>query len=205
MHLLTPEFTVALLVLFGLHWAMPIRFRSALLLVAGLGFAASHALAFTGLYVLIGLGCYWAGRRLDDAETRRPALLILGLVLLLGNLTLWKFIAMPGADVLGRPISDTARESFPTYAKVAIPVGISYLSFRLVHYLIERYRGTLQDTGLMDFLSYVFFFPVFLAGPLLRFDEYDKSRETVVPKLSVLNLAMARILLGVGKKMVADF
>jgi alginate O-acetyltransferase complex protein AlgI len=206
MHLLTPEFTLAVIVLFVLHWAIPARWRPALLMAAGLAFAASHALAFTVLYVLLGLGCYLAGRRLDDPEQRKPALLVLGLIVLLGNLTVWKFIAMPGSDVvmLGRQISDTARESFPTYARVAIPVGISYLSFRLVHYLVERYRGKLADTGLVDFLSYVFFFPVFLAGPLLRFDEYNRSRSAERPGLVVLNGAMARILIGVGKKMVAD-
>jgi alginate O-acetyltransferase complex protein AlgI len=184
----------------------PVRWRPVMLLLAGLGFAASHAMAFTVAYVVLALLCYGAGRRLDDPDRRRPALLILGLVVVLGNLTVWKFIAMPGADVmmLGRTISDTARESFPTYAEVAIPVGISYLSFRLVHYLVERYRGSLADTGVLDFLSYVFFFPVFLAGPLLRFDEYNRSRVASRPDLNVINGAMARILIGVGKKMVAD-
>ena len=202
MQLFSPEFLICLILIFGLHWSLPTRFRPALLLLAGLGFAASHAMAFTVLYVVLGLVCYWVGKQLEDPHKRRPALLILSLVIVLGNLTVWKFIAMPGSDMLGRQVTNTARQSFPAYAEVAIPVGISYLSFRLVHYLIERYRGTLADTGLTDFLSYVFFFPVFLAGPLLRFNEYEKTRTSVLPSLLVFNAALARILLGVGKKIL---
>lgn len=45
-------------------------------------------------------------------------------------------------------------------------LGISYILFRYVHWLVESYRQTISRSDLLTFLNYIFFFPNYLAGPI---------------------------------------
>jgi alginate O-acetyltransferase complex protein AlgI len=45
-------------------------------------------------------------------------------------------------------------------------LGISYILFRYVHWLVESYRKTIHRSNLFTFLNYIFFFPNYLAGPI---------------------------------------
>jgi alginate O-acetyltransferase complex protein AlgI len=61
-------------------------------------------------------------------------------------------------------------------AGIALPLGISFLAFRLIHVLVEHQRGSLPRFTAQDFCLYVFFFPIWLAGPIQRFDEFLENR-----------------------------
>ena len=45
-------------------------------------------------------------------------------------------------------------------------LGLSYILFRYVHWLIESYKRSIYQSDLMTFLSYILFFPSILAGPI---------------------------------------
>ena len=51
-------------------------------------------------------------------------------------------------------------------------VGISYILFRYVHWLIESYKGTIHKSDFFTFLNYIFFFPNFLAGPIDTYNNF---------------------------------
>ena len=53
-------------------------------------------------------------------------------------------------------------------------LGVSYYFFRLISFIIEyaNNRPLYRDVKLLDYYAWVFFFPVFLAGPILRFHEF---------------------------------
>lgn len=55
---------------------------------------------------------------------------------------------------------------------ILIPLGISYFTFKLIHYLIEVSRGNIRDRSLSKFFCYIFLFPIFTAGPIERFDHF---------------------------------
>ena len=50
--------------------------------------------------------------------------------------------------------------------QIALPVGISFLVFRMLSYLIDIYRGKLAPAPPLDFAVFVAFFPYLLAGPI---------------------------------------
>jgi alginate O-acetyltransferase complex protein AlgI len=61
-------------------------------------------------------------------------------------------------------------------AQVLVPLGTSYFTFKIVHYVIECHRKHIQKHTLESFLAYMFFLPMFAAGPIERFDEFRKNR-----------------------------
>jgi D-alanyl-lipoteichoic acid acyltransferase DltB (MBOAT superfamily) len=55
---------------------------------------------------------------------------------------------------------------------VLLPVGISFLVFRMLTYSIDIYRGQLAPAPTLDFAVYTAFFPYLLAGPIARAREF---------------------------------
>ncbi|MEI6575300.1 MAG: MBOAT family O-acyltransferase [Bacteroidota bacterium] len=54
----------------------------------------------------------------------------------------------------------------------ALPIGISYFTFRLIHYLQEAYRQKLRQHTFPEFMAYMTFFPTFLVGPINLFPDF---------------------------------
>ncbi len=86
-------------------------------------------------------------------------------------------------------------------------VGFSYFSFRLIHLLADRERIKRTGASLRDFITFLFFFPAFTAGPIDRFErfsgELNKTEEQ--DKNSDLSEGIFRIFVGLFQKfIVAD-
>ena len=190
------------------YWAVPVRARLPLLLVAGLIFAATQATAFLGLYLALAALTWWGSGRLA-ARRREGRAVSLGmvatLVFLVANLIVWKVFEVPAHTAL--VAADAAsRSAFPGYADVIVPVGLSFLTFRLVHVLVERTRGArpeFREAAPLLFLAWLLFPPLLIAGPLQRFDDFARQQATATrPGLPDLNRAALRITSGLIKKLV---
>jgi alginate O-acetyltransferase complex protein AlgI len=56
--------------------------------------------------------------------------------------------------------------------QVALPIGVSFVVFEKITYLVDTYRGVSQPAALFsDYLLFVMFFPKLLAGPILKYHE----------------------------------
>jgi D-alanyl-lipoteichoic acid acyltransferase DltB (MBOAT superfamily) len=91
--------------------------------------------------------------------------------------------------------------------RIVLPLGISFLTFRVLSYVVDVYRGTLRPASLVDFSVYVAFFPYLAAGPIARASEFlpqlDGPRD---PRRVDTARAFFLIFGGLVKKMlIADF
>lgn len=125
------------------------KYAPVILVLFGLSFIFYTA----PLAALILLGesllCYYAVR------LRKPAkgmVTLLSVALVFGAFLLFKTLNSQGSLIL--------------------PLGISYFTFRLIHYVEEGYRQRLREHGLIEFLAYMTFFPTYLAGPINLFPEF---------------------------------
>ena len=59
-------------------------------------------------------------------------------------------------------------------------VGISYLSFKVVQILLETQDGLIKEMSLVDYLSFLLFFPVVSAGPIDRSKRFVADPETIL-------------------------
>lgn len=91
---------------------------------------------------------------------------------------------------------------FTGFARIAVPVGISYYTFKLVHYLIESSRGQFKENNYLTFLSYLFFFPMFLSGPIERYTNFYPQSQNIVFRKDDMAMGVERIMIGLIQKMI---
>jgi len=59
--------------------------------------------------------------------------------------------------------------SDPHIVKILLPVGISFYIFKTISYVVDVYRGKIVSSeNLLDYATYLAFFPQLLAGPIER-------------------------------------
>lgn len=51
-------------------------------------------------------------------------------------------------------------------------LGLSYILFRLIHFLVESYKKQVQRANFITFLNYILFFPTFIAGPIDTYNNF---------------------------------
>ena len=135
-----------------------------------------------------------AGLLLERVERRREQLAIIwtAAVILVGSLILFK-----GAYLL----------SGSWVARIVLPLGVSFYTFKLLGYLIDVYwQASEAERNFVAFATYVSFFPQIVAGPIQRSEQFlpQIHRPTGANRQMVL-LGCQRILLGLFKKfLVAD-
>lgn len=202
---------VSLVVVAGLFWATPKRARVWVLVAAGIAFAVTQATVFVALYGVLAGTTLWVsgalGRRRAEARPVRAGFIAM-LGLLIANLMAWKLFEIPAhTALLADP--DHSRMAFPGYAGMFVPVGLSFLTFRLIHLLVERTRQRSEVFVRADapsVLAWLLFPPLLIAGPLQRFDDFQTQLVAAArPRLPDLNAAALRICSGLAKKLlIAD-
>lgn len=88
---------------------------------------------------------------------------------------------------------------------VIIPVGISFITFEAISFLVDILRGKIKKKPtLLDTFLYLTFFPTVTSGPILRYNEFE---EGLLNNLNFCNytVAIERIAFGLCKKtLIAD-
>ncbi len=77
-------------------------------------------------------------------------------------------------------------------------VGLSYFTFKVIHYAYEVNCGFITDRSLLNFMNFAFFFPSLLSGPLNRFQSFSRCPLEYAESLE----AIFRISIGAVKKFV---
>jgi alginate O-acetyltransferase complex protein AlgI len=55
-----------------------------------------------------------------------------------------------------------------TMKEIILPLGISFFTFQQIMYVVNVYRGTLENKGLIDYLVYILYFPKIIMGPIVE-------------------------------------
>lgn len=85
---------------------------------------------------------------------------------------------------------------------LAAPLGISFITFSTVSYLVDIYKGKAKAGNLLDCALYLSFFPKVISGPIVLWRDFDgQSREKVVT-LGGVSDGVSRLMLGFAKKLI---
>lgn len=85
------------------------------------------------------------------------------------------------------------------FETIILPLGLSYYTFRCLHFLIERFKGRIGQTSLHDLVGYLFFLPTFVVGPIHRFDTFASDTRRQRFDLALLSFGLERIVQGYVK------
>ena len=55
--------------------------------------------------------------------------------------------------------------------KILLPLGISFFTFTQIAFIVDCYKGKVQDSNFMNYCLFVTFFPHLLAGPIIHHSE----------------------------------
>ena len=84
-------------------------------------------------------------------------------------------------------------------------LGFSYLAFRLIHTIRDRQSGLLPVLSLQEYMSYMIFFPAFIAGPIDRAERFVADFRVLTDKIDFQARyieGFSRISIGIFKKFV---
>jgi len=90
---------------------------------------------------------------------------------------------------------------------LALPIGVSFVVFEKITYLVDTYRGTSKTAGTFwDYCLFVLFFPKLLAGPILKYHEMkDQIAKPRTVEWSDFGSGFLRFSRGIGRKLlIAD-
>ena len=92
----------------------------------------------------------------------------------------------------------------PIDLKVALPLGISFMTFTVISYVVDVYRNRFAPTrSFLNVFTYVLYFPHLIAGPILRPSELiPQLRRNAARKFSLLGFGLMLFTIGLIKKVV---
>jgi len=204
----TGTFVAFFVVVFALSWALARNPRvwKPFIIAASYFFYAfwgwKYALLLAG-YTLVTwlLGCWLAA-----ASRKRGWILALALVLDLAPLAFSKYYGFIAFN-LSELFHWFGLTGTTSLMQVAIPVGISFTTFRGISYLVDIYRGKVDRASLVDFALFMSFFPYLAAGPIARMSELLPQLKASTPAREIeVTRALYLIALGLAKKVIiGDF
>lgn len=144
------------LALTALTWLSPAKWQIWVILGGTVLFLALKAPVSLFILSLTTLSSYWI--------FKAPiSLTAATLLILLQNVLIFVLYKLGIGDHLLMPIDRL------------IPLGLSYYSFRQIHYAIEQYKGKLGRHHFGDYAAYMFFLPTILIGPINRFQPFLRN------------------------------
>lgn len=176
------------------------KLQNVVLLLLSLVFYAWGEAEYVLIMVLAILFNYIFGLlvgKFRDNNKLGKGFLALGIICNLSLLFVFKYLAFFLKNI-------NSVQSFQiTIPSLALPIGISFFTFKAVSFLIDTYKGKFKtEKNPLNVGLYIAFFPELLAGPISRYGnivEQIKNRKNTWQKFSV---GTCRFITGLGKKVI---
>ena len=181
-----------------LYFAVPFRFKNAVLLTFSLFFYGWGEPVYL-LLMMASIVAGWIFGLLIGKHRGTPKarlFLTLSLVTSLGLLGWFKYadFAVENLNALGLQL---------TLPGIALPIGISFYTFQILSYTIDVYRGDVESQkSIVDFGAYVSMFPQLIAGPIVRYADVARQLKSRTHSLEKASLGVRRFVIGLAKKVL---
>jgi D-alanyl-lipoteichoic acid acyltransferase DltB (MBOAT superfamily) len=97
---------------------------------------------------------------------------------------------------------------FFKFSGVFFPIAISFYTFNQIAYLVDFYRGDIEKFDLLEYLSYILFFPKLIQGPLMSYGGFrTQLKESAKKSLDWESVMRGLLLVSLGlfkKVILAD-
>lgn len=204
-------FVLFFVVVFFVYWLLLKRNTKAqnvFLLVASYFFYGYADWKMLPLLMVSTVVFYFLGIGIGRAKTERAAswLKVLGVVLGVGVLLYFKYLNF-FIDSFSQLFENMGLHTNWHTFNIIMPLGVSFFTFKLISYVLDIYSGEIEPTqNVVDFATYVAFFPCILSGPIDRPGFMDQLQNKRAFDYDRIVDGLRQILWGMFKKMViADY
>jgi alginate O-acetyltransferase complex protein AlgI len=192
MSVVSLDFVVPLFVAAALFFHIPGRRWRQLALAAGNAGFLFCCLNQLNSWVMLGAFAI-SGYCVADILRRKPSGAVLGAYL---TVLVAAFLVLKKYTIV-LPLLPSAAWHFSVET-----LGLSYLLFRQIHFLVDVMQGQIADYSLWSYLNYQFNLFGFLSGPIQRYQEFHESWTSLDPILTTRHEVMQaflRIFIGIVK------
>lgn len=178
--------------------------QNVLLLAASYFFYGYANWKMLPLLVITTIVFYFLGQGIAKAKTERTNsfLSTLGIVLGIGMLLYFKYLNF-FIESTAHLLEGMGMNANIHTLNLIMPLGISFFTFRLISYVVEVHRETIEPSkDIVAFATYVSFFPCILSGPIDRPKFMKQLEKERVFDYDVAVDGLRQILWGLFKKMV---
>jgi D-alanyl-lipoteichoic acid acyltransferase DltB (MBOAT superfamily) len=92
-----------------------------------------------------------------------------------------------------------------SHQRIVMPLGISYITFQFIAYLVDVYKKQKPDTRFSNFTIFISFFPKIIAGPILRYSDLNwqlKKLGRSKINWTLLRIGVVLFIIGLAKKVL---
>lgn len=87
-----------------------------------------------------------------------------------------------------------------------MPIGISFVTFEAISYLVDIYRKDAEPGSLLDVFTFLSFFPKLVSGPIILWKDFSRQLPERTVELAAVTNGIDRIIIGLAKKVIiADY
>ena len=134
-------------------------------------------------------------------KTKAKYLLALGLILNVLLLFYYKYMDFFISTI--NSLSSYLHLSSLPLLKIALPIGVSFIVFEKITYLVDVYKGIGPPAkSIRDYLLYIFLFPKLLAGPIVKYHDIAAQLINHQQRATDFFEGFKRFLIGLIKKVL---
>ncbi len=167
---------------------------------------ANWKFAFLLAGITVGNHLFAKGIHASESDRTRKQLVLAAValdVLVLGIFKYYGFFV----EQIASSLDDVGLGAPLPVLTIALPIGLSFITFHAISYVVDVYRDRLEPPTLVDLALYISFFPHLVAGPIVRAAEFlPQLKAPRDPRNVAVGAGLLLIAVGLVKKVViADY
>jgi D-alanyl-lipoteichoic acid acyltransferase DltB (MBOAT superfamily) len=186
------EYVIFLVIVLSLYWITDTNYRLILLLSASNFFYYTFQPQYIYLIYLIALIDFILAYLITSYRSFASYLLFINIIINLFILFFFKYYNFY-FEIISSFLNEYPKNG--SYIELILPLGISFYTFQSISYIVDVYKGKFPaQKKFLPYLCYIFFFPILIAGPLVRASQ-------LIPQFS-RKLRFSYINLSIGVKYI---
>ncbi len=169
-----------------LYFAVPAKLKNLVLLIGSLGFCLWGSPKYLLLIVLTAAMFYGCGLAIAKAENHK-----------------WKKFFMILSVALSMALLAGFKGLNESKLSIALPIGISFYTFRGISYTVDIYRGKVEaEKNPITFGAFLLMFPCLMFGPIVRYTDLAAAFQKREHSWENFYLGLRRFIIGLSKSVI---
>ncbi|WP_061224828.1 MBOAT family O-acyltransferase [Leptospira weilii] len=198
-------FAIFFAIVYVIYWSVPKKNRPNLLIFSSMFFYVWFSWIFFLHFLLVILLNYFFYLRIKTSQKNSKRWMIASILFNCINLGFFKyfyFFSRVLADLTGYPFF----QEIQGIIHIVLPLAISFYSFQMIAAAVDARRNpNIETISLKGYFLFVLFFPVLIAGPIMRTGDFFPNLDNLEPDRNKIYNGCYLVISGLLKKvLIAD-